>query len=197
VLGKQLTKCLVLQGKRHEPCRPLTEILDRSHRYGGGSQQPRDVREEFVVPRADPVDLVHEQTGRDAQPGQRPHQQTGLHLDTFDRGDHQHGTVQHGQRPLDLGDEVGVSRGVDQVDGQVAQLEGHHGRADRDAPLALEIHRVGLGVPVVDPADPVDHPGGVQQPLGQAGLTGVDMRHNAHRQRVQESSRIRRSDQYR
>ena len=57
--------------------------------------------------------------------------------------------------------------------------ERHDGGLDGDAALPLQRERVGLGVAVVDAAELVDDAGGVQQPLGQAGLTGVDVRQDA------------------
>ena len=126
--------------------------------------------------RAGAVDLVDEDQRRDAQPLQRPHQHPGLRLHALDGGDDQHRAVEHAERPLHLGDEVRVAGGVDQVDRDVADGERDDGGLDGDAALAFERQRVGLGAAGVDAADLVDDPGGVQQPLGQAGLTGVDMR---------------------
>jgi hypothetical protein len=60
----------------------------------------------------------------------------------------------------------------------------HDRGLDGDPALAFQRHRVGLGVPVVDAADVVDDPGGEQQPLGQAGLTGVYVRHDPQVQRA-------------
>ena len=46
-----------------------------------------------------------------------------LRLHALDRRDDEHRAVEHEQRPLDLGDEVGVTRRVDDVDGEVADRE--------------------------------------------------------------------------
>ena len=62
------------------------------------------------------------------------------------------------------------------------------GAITRGAAAAFERERVGLGVAVVDAADLVDDPGGVQQPLGQAGLTGIDVRQDAEVECPQEVS---------
>ena len=75
------------------------------------------------VARPGAVDLVDEDQRRDAQPAQRAHQHPGLRLHALDRGDHQHGAVEHAEHPLDLGDEVRVAGRVDQVDGDVAERE--------------------------------------------------------------------------
>src|SRR5262249_20920035 len=59
---------------------------------------------------------------------------------------------------------------------------------DRDAALPFQRERIGLGAAVIDAADLVDDPGGMQQPLGQAGLTGVYMRQNPQVERFHEAS---------
>ena len=94
-------------------------------------------------------------------------------------------TLEH---PLDLGDEVRVAGGVDQVDRDAVDDERDDGGLDGDAALPFQRQGVGLGAAVVDAADRVDDPGGVEQPLGQAGLTGVDMRQDSQVQRVHKAS---------
>ena len=129
-----------------------------------------------------------------AQPPQRAHQHARLRLHALDRGDDEHRAVEHAEHPLDLGDEVRVAGRVDQVDGDVADDERDDRGLDRDAALALQRQRVGLGVAVVDAADLVDDAGGVEQPLGEGGLTGVDVRQDPQVQafalRVMSSERF-------
>src|SRR4051812_38517522 len=69
-----------------------------------------------------------------------------------------------------------MARGVDQVDPDVADQERRNRCLDRDPALSLQFERVGLRRSVVDIAQYVDDTGGVQQPLGECGLTGVYMR---------------------
>ena len=144
------------------------------------------------APRA--VELVDEDQRRHAQPLQRAHQHARLRLHALDRRDDQHGAVEHAQHALHLGDEVGVAGRVDQVDGDVADRERDDRGLDRDAAPALERERVGLRVAVVDAAELVDDAGGVEQPLGEGGLTGVDVRQDPQVQgtalRVMSSARI-------
>ena len=136
-------------------------------------------RRTLLVLRAAAVDLVHEDERRNAQALQRPHQYASLRLHALDGGDDQHRAVEHAQHPLHLGDEVRVAGRVDQVDRDVVDDERHDGGLDRDAALPFERKGIGLGVAVIDAADLVDDPGGVEQPLGQAGLTGVYMRQDS------------------
>ena len=125
------------------------------------------------------VDLVDEQQRGQPQPAQRAHQHPGLRLHALHRREHQHRAVEHAEHPLHLGDEVRVAGGVDEVDRHAADRERDHGGLDRDPALPLQRERVGLGAAGVDAADLVDHTGVVQQPLGEAGLTGVDVRQDA------------------
>ena len=97
-------------------------------------------------------------------------------MHALDRGDHEHRAVEDTEHAIDLGDEVRVARGVDQVDRDVVDDERHDRGPDRDAATSLEVERVGLGAAVVDAAEPVDDTCCEQQPFGQAGLAGVNMR---------------------
>ena len=59
---------------------------------------------------------------------------------------------------------------------------------DGDAAGPFQGERVGLGAALVDAADLVDDSGVVEQPLRQAGLTGVDMRQDPQIEGLHESS---------
>ncbi len=159
-----------------------------AHRHRGGREPFDDRPQHTVTVRAPPVDLVDEDQRGDAQPSQGPHQDAGLRLDPLDGRDHEHGAVEDAEHPLHLGDEVGVARSVDEVDRHVVDRERHDGGLDGDAAPALQREGVGLRVPVVDAADLVDHTDRVQQPLGQAGLTCVDVRENSEVEQVHEAS---------
>ena len=73
------------------------------------------------------------------------------------------------------------------VHDRAVDLEGDHRGLDRDAAPALQGQGVGLGVAVVNAADVVDDPSRVQQPFGERGLTGVDVRQDPQVERVQVS----------
>jgi hypothetical protein len=90
------------------------------------------------------------------------------------------GAVEYAERAFDLGDEIAVSRGVDEVDPAIADGIRGDGRADRDATAALDLAGVGLGVACVDAPELTDDAGVEEQALGQAGLTRVDVRQNAN-----------------
>jgi hypothetical protein len=169
---------------RREARRAGAEPGGATHRDHGRRQPGRDRPQHTLLPRPTPVDLVHEQQRRDAQPLQRPHQDTGLRLHPLDGRDHQDGPVQDAQHPFHFGDEVGVAGGVDQVDGDAADGERHHSGLDRDPALALERERIGLRRARVDAADLADDTGGEEQPLGERGLTGVDVRQDAQVERL-------------
>ena len=134
---------------------------------------------------ADAIDLVDEQHRGHAETLQRAHQHDRLRLHALDRRQHEHRSVEHCERPFDLRDEVRVTRGVDDVHGQVADREGDDCGSDRDAALTFERQRVGLRRSLVDTARCVDRAGRVEQPLGEGGLTGVYMRQDPQVQRVQ------------
>src|SRR4029450_13544371 len=72
-----------------------------------------------------------------------------------------------------LRNEVRMAKRVDQIDGEVAELERHDGRPDRDAALLLERQIVRLRRPLVPPPDLADRTGHIEQALGESCLTGV------------------------
>lgn len=173
---------------RDEAGLPRAESGDRPHRHDGRGQALGDGPQDTVVAGAPPVDLVDEDEGRDAQALEGPHQHAGLGLDALDGRDDEHGAVEHAEDALHLGDEVGVTWGVDEVDGHVVDREGDDGGLDGDAAPTLEGEGVGLRAAGVDAADLVDDSDRVQEPLGQAGLTGVDVGEDPEVEQVHEAS---------
>ncbi len=143
-----------------------------------GEQAP-DVGEEAVGACAGPVDLVDEDQRGQPQPPEGAHQHPGPRLYALHGGQQEHRAVEDLQGALDLGDEVGVAGGVDQVDLGVADREGGDGGTDGDAAAALDRAVVRKGVSGVDAAEPVDGAVVEEQPLGEAGLTGVDVGQDA------------------
>jgi hypothetical protein len=72
-----------------------------------------------------------------------------------------------------------MAGGVDQVDPMAVPGAAHGRREDGDAAIALLRVEVGDGRAVVDLAALVRGPGGVQEPLGDGGLAGVDVGEDA------------------
>src|SRR5262249_19440588 len=87
--------------------------------------------------------------------------------------DEQQHTVDHGETPLDLAPEVGVPRGVDDVDLHVAVADGRVLGQDRDALLALEVH--GVHDPVGDLLVGAERAGLAEHGVDQRGLAVVDV----------------------
>ncbi len=106
---------------------PGPEVGGGAHRYDGGGQFRADVVQDALVAGPGAVDLVHKDQRRDAEPGQRTHQNTRLRLHALDRRDNQNCAVEHAEHPFHLGDEVGVTRRVDQVDCGVTDRERNDG----------------------------------------------------------------------
>jgi hypothetical protein len=120
--------------------------------------------------RVGPVDLVDDEDDRHVLRQRLAQHEAGLRQRALGGVDEQRHAVDHRQAALDLAAEVGVARGVDDVDEQVLATDRGVLREDRDALLALEVHRV---------HDPVLHGALVLLVLGVgAGLQqhGVDER---------------------
>jgi hypothetical protein len=101
------------------------------------------------------------------------------HIDAGHAVEDGDGTVEDAQRALDLGGEVNVTGGVDDVDLVVLPPAGRRGGRDGDAALLLLLHPVHRGSALVDLTDLVGDAGVEQDALGGRGLAGVDVRHDA------------------
>ena len=148
--GLPIAEAAVVRSVRRVPGGSAPGPVDDTHRQDVGAEAAGDGVQDGVHVGAGAVDLVDEQERRDAEPLQRAHQDAGLRLDPLDRREHEHRPVEDGERALDLGDEVGVAGGVDDVDGQVAERERDDRGTDGDAAAALQREGVGLGGPGVD-----------------------------------------------
>jgi hypothetical protein len=95
-----------------------------------------------VGPGAGTVDLVHYHDGLQALGKGLARDEAGLRHRPFHRVDEQEHPVHHGKHALHLTPEIGVSRGVDDVDVRPAIANGAVLREDRDPALALELVRV-------------------------------------------------------
>lgn len=173
------------------PDGPVVEVVGHRGRSGRaqsgdpaqhgevGSETDSDLLEQVGLPGPGAVDLVDEQHRRHPEALQGAQQHACLGLHALHRRHDEHDGVEHAEDPFHLGDEVGVPGCVDEGDGDLVHDEGDDGRPDGDAPPPLEVEGVRAGTACVDAADLVEHPDGVQQPLGQAGLAGIDVGEDA------------------
>ena len=96
----------------------------------------------------------------------------GLGLDALGGVDEQDHALAGGQRPRHLVAEVDVAGRVDEVEDVVLPVEADVLDLDRDAPLALEVHRVEVLGPHVAG---VDRAGELEDAVGQRRLAVVDV----------------------
>ena len=120
------------------------------------------------------IDLVDDDDGRQVERQRLLQHVPSLRQWALGGIDQQQDAVDHGQRPLDLATEVGVTGRVDQVDLDALPGDGRGLGQDGDAALALLI----VGV-----HDTVDHrlvgsegASGAQQRIDECGLAVIDMR---------------------
>ena len=92
--------------------------------------------------RVGPVDLVHDEDDRKPRLERLAQDEPRLGQRALARVDEEEHAVDHRQAALDLAAEVGVAGRVDDVHLRVADLDGRVLGEDRDALLALEVHRV-------------------------------------------------------
>ena len=178
-LGVVLAVGLVLEPLVGEHVGDTVELLLLAERelegHEAGAERRLQVVEHGAEVGAGLVLLVDEDQPRDAAFGALAPGQLGADLHAVDRADHQHGQVGDRQRGVDVAGEVGVARGVDEVDLvglAVRRLPLERGQREREGHRTFGLF--GLGVthrrPVLDPSRPGEHPGPEEQRLGQRRL---------------------------
>ena len=121
-----------------------------------------------------PVDLVHDEDDGKPRLERLAEDEPRLGQGPLARIDQEEHTVDHRQTTFDLAPEVGVARRVDDVHLRVADLDRRVLGEDRDALLALEVHRVhdSLGHVLIRP----EGAGLPEQGVDERRLAVVDVR---------------------
>ncbi len=146
------------------------------HRDDAQVQLAADVLDQRLVAGTEAVDLVDEDQERQPGRAHSPRDPPCLGLHPLDGRDDQDDAVKNAQRAIDLGDEVGVTGGIDQVDFEVIEMEGDDRGFDGDPASTFQLQRVGLRRAFVDAADCLDDSCFEENPFGETGFTGVYMR---------------------
>ena len=124
------------------------------------------------------VDLVDDRDDREVRVAGEVEVRQGLRLDPLRGVDDEHRALARRQRPRHLVREVDVARRVDEVERVLVAVarpveQAHRVRLDRDAALALEIHRVEH---LIDRLLGVHRPGEGQQPIRERRFAVIDVR---------------------
>ena len=191
VLGAELLGAVPHVGLHLDQVDDAGEVVlgtDRQlHHNRSGAQLLLDGVDGVVEVRAQLVHLVDEADTRNAVLISLTPHGLGLRLHAFLAVEHGDGAIEHAQGALDLGREVHVAGGVDDVDlelvlgvvGLTAPEAGGGGGLDGDATFLLLRHEVHGGGAVVGLADLVVLTGVEQNTLGSGGLAGIDVSHDA------------------
>jgi hypothetical protein len=168
----------VLAGAAVDDAAEVAGDADRPrHRRRAQADLGLDLVEQLERLAARAVVLVEEREHGEAPGPTDLEQLERLRLDALGRVEHHHHRVDAGEDPVRVLREVAVAGRVEQVDHVVAVRELQHRRADRDAPLALELHPVRRRRPpsVARFDGPCSlHGAGVEQELlGERRLAGV------------------------
>ena len=141
-------------------------------------EQLLDLVDDLVDAGVGTVDLVdHEHDGQPGLEGLAQHE-AGLGEGSLGCVDQQQDAVDHGQAPLDLAAEVGVTGGVDDVDLHAVVEDGGVLGEDGDALLALEV--AGVHDPLVDRLVVPERARLPEHGVHQGGLPVVDVGHDGH-----------------
>ena len=120
------------------------------------------------------VDLVHHDDGLQAESQRLAGDEAGLRHRAFDRVDQQQHRIDHRQHALDLAAEVGVARGVDDVDVRAFVFDRAVLGENRDAAFFFDI--AGIHDPLGHLLVRCEGAGLAQQLVNQRGLAMIDVR---------------------
>ena len=127
-----------------------------------------------VRTRARTVDLVDDDDGLEAQRQCLARDEAGLRHRAFDRVDQQQHAIDHGQYALDLAAEVGVARGVNDVDVRAFVFDRAVLGENRDAAFFFDI--AGVHDPLRHLLVRCEGAGLAQQLVNQRGFAMIDVR---------------------
>ena len=132
-----------------------------------------DLVEDLLRSRIRPIDLVDDHNRREPPFERLAQHESRLRQRSFRRIDEQHHAVDHRKRPFDLAAKIGVPRRIDDVDKDVAIMDGRILRHDGDPALALEVVTVhgALGHALIRPKRSAL----MQERIDQRGLAMVDV----------------------
>ena len=139
-------------------------------------EQVVDFVQDFRGARVLTVDLVDHHDRGQSQFERLGQHESRLRQRAFCGVDEQHDAIDHSQGAFDLAAEIGVTRRVDDIDLHVAVNDGGVLRHDRDALLALEVHRVQN--PFTDVLVFTERSTLPQHRVHERGLAVVDVRNN-------------------
>src|SRR5450755_1887572 len=138
-----------------------------------GGEQIEHFVDDFDRARVGAVDLVDDDDGLETHPQRLRDHEFGLRQRTLGRVDQHQRAVHHVENTLDLAAEIGMARGVDDVDAGVLPL--HRRRLGQNGNAALALQIVGihcaLNLALVVAVDA----GLLQQAVDQRGLAVVDV----------------------
>ncbi len=136
-------------------------------------EEVEDLVVDLARPRVRAVDLVDHDDRAQALAQRLAEHELGLRHRPFGGVDQHQDAVDHAEDALDLAAEIGVARGVDDVDAHAAPHDRGAFRQDRDAALALEVVRIErpLGHLLIG----AERARLAQHRIDQGGLAVVDM----------------------
>ena len=156
---------------------------------GQAEQQVGGFTDDFGDSGVRTIGLVHAQDDRKLGFEGLAQHETGLRQRAFGSVDEQHDAIDHGDAALHLATEIGVARGIDDVEGdafRMAVLGGqragvlHRGVLGEDGDALLAFQIVGIHHTVRDFLTLVEHVGLGQHRVDQGGLTVIDVCHNRY-----------------
>ena len=183
VLGRRRPVQKPLHGTRNGIPKPRERpfcVGERHHeRDRHAIEDLGELRDHVVEVGARPVELVHKDEPWQAARRRLLPDDLGLRLNTAHAVDDDHHPIEHMQAALNLGDEVDVSRRIDDLQDMLPPGHPGGGGHDGDAATAFLRQPIRGCRALIDAADPPLRARIVQDALGQRRLARIDVGHDA------------------
>ena len=189
VFGSIACLCRTVDDRKVEQCVFIEVDAFLDNILGQAEQQVRGFTHDFFNTGVRAISLIHAQDNRQFSFQRLAQHEAGLWQRTFGSVDKEHNTVHHGDTALDLTTEIGVARGVDDVQGDAfrmpvlgGQRTGvlHSGVLGENGNALLTLQIVGIHHTIRDFLTLVEHVGLCQHGIDQRGLTMIDVCHNRY-----------------
>ena len=127
-----------------------TDVINRGERRHFPAELGFQIGQQRFLTGTGAIDLVAENDAGETHRSDGTGESAGLRLHPFYAGNHQNHGIEHTQRAFDFGDEIRVTRRIDEINLAIPMHQRSNGRADGDSTLLFQRQSIGVGIAGID-----------------------------------------------